>query len=526
METRDELAKRTREITEKIDNLSNEITMKEKAAIFQEISQGNDEVRFTLDTCKESGRTILSQIERLNRTDTRIVHLEIMVERLEANVEYFRRIGSGKFDYVINSWCDQLSRVEHVFGSKTVTAEQQAHKKNCSETEEVAANVVIEASRLKDILVTKKKKRYNKSLKNKGRDMERNLSRAIRTDDRVLLTSLIVDLNKGHPRISRFDESKARTLGVPVLRAPKCNFGINPKLVYEANKRIYPAVSNRPAFPTVETKKAPRMCYDSVLNENVPLDQTCYIHGKCRSTYHDIANRLGNLFGDSVIEKKNKLVTLVAPCNDCGTKFDIRCAVNMIPRASKLNPTILEELITCRTIVSTKDWDTKRRILITRFNKKWKILSREYEFAKYHKIKMADLIPCQFPGCAEHPNGFLLANQRKEWKLSCLSCNATLCDTQGCTGYFNAPRGQQHNQMSCDEYAFLVQNGPEAASERMIGETSKSCPRCKSKTFKDGGCNHITCKICKAHWCWICGWLHVEGNHEGVYDHIRNAHQH
>jgi E3 ubiquitin-protein ligase RNF14 len=33
----------------------------------------------------------------------------------------------------------------------------------------------------------------------------------------------------------------------------------------------------------------------------------------------------------------------------------------------------------------------------------------------------------------------------------------------------------------------------------------KLCPGCHTLTTKNGGCNHITCRQCDVHWCWLCG---------------------
>ena len=33
----------------------------------------------------------------------------------------------------------------------------------------------------------------------------------------------------------------------------------------------------------------------------------------------------------------------------------------------------------------------------------------------------------------------------------------------------------------------------------------KPCPKCTLPTFKNGGCNHMTCRSCRCDWCWICG---------------------
>ncbi|VDN97339.1 unnamed protein product [Rodentolepis nana] len=42
------------------------------------------------------------------------------------------------------------------------------------------------------------------------------------------------------------------------------------------------------------------------------------------------------------------------------------------------------------------------------------------------------------------------------------------------------------------------------ATSSLIAASCKTCPRCKSWTSKDGGCNHMTCSICGFEWCWIC----------------------
>lgn len=50
-------------------------------------------------------------------------------------------------------------------------------------------------------------------------------------------------------------------------------------------------------------------------------------------------------------------------------------------------------------------------------------------------------------------------------------------------------------------------------SEMAVERDAKPCPKCNSRTFKDGGCEHIICKsinedvMCNAHWCWSCNYI-------------------
>ena len=32
----------------------------------------------------------------------------------------------------------------------------------------------------------------------------------------------------------------------------------------------------------------------------------------------------------------------------------------------------------------------------------------------------------------------------------------------------------------------------------------KSCPKCDSPVEKSMGCNHMSCAVCKLHFCWLC----------------------
>jgi hypothetical protein len=54
----------------------------------------------------------------------------------------------------------------------------------------------------------------------------------------------------------------------------------------------------------------------------------------------------------------------------------------------------------------------------------------------------------------------------------------------------------------------------------LVGKQVK-CPGCGVSTVKDGGCDHMHCPVCEAHWCWQC---RNEFNAENIYAHIDEVH--
>lgn len=76
--------------------------------------------------------------------------------------------------------------------------------------------------------------------------------------------------------------------------------------------------------------------------------------------------------------------------------------------------------------------------------------------------------------------------------MRCSSCGCSFC-------YYHAAA---HRGGSCEEYEVRL-----AAETRCISDTlgTKDCPQCARQTMKTGGCNHMTCQVCRCDWCWICG---------------------
>ncbi|CAL5979136.1 Conserved_hypothetical protein [Hexamita inflata] len=106
------------------------------------------------------------------------------------------------------------------------------------------------------------------------------------------------------------------------------------------------------------------------------------------------------------------------------------------------------------------------------------------------------------------------ARCQKEFKF-CPTCNkiaiyvekqSLLYFCQQCNNYWCTDCGEWHTE----EFQCVV------------GDT-KRCPNryCRTFTIKDSGCNHITCSLCKAHWCYVCGKQFAA---DTIYPHLSAVH--
>lgn len=78
---------------------------------------------------------------------------------------------------------------------------------------------------------------------------------------------------------------------------------------------------------------------------------------------------------------------------------------------------------------------------------------------------------------------------------------------------------QAHTPCSCEMWKrWTEKEAGETAASNWIQAHSKPCPRCKKPVFKDGGCNHVTCR-CGQSFCWHCG---AATGTEHTWDRIMN----
>ncbi len=91
------------------------------------------------------------------------------------------------------------------------------------------------------------------------------------------------------------------------------------------------------------------------------------------------------------------------------------------------------------------------------------------------------------------------------------------CLTVTCTSCHNP-----HEDKTCAEYKDEASGGYKALEKLKKKLGIKNCPKCKTPMEKTEDCNHMTCRGCGAHLCWVC--LEAFSESGPCYDHMNAKH--
>lgn len=129
-------------------------------------------------------------------------------------------------------------------------------------------------------------------------------------------------------------------------------------------------------------------------------------------------------------------------------------------------------------------------------NKNIDIMNQLFDIQFIEYLRTQHMVQCPTPDC---PNQFFNEDGQRV-RVTCAACRQSFC---------SECRLDHSNRISCaeaQEMRLLTQDpdGAEAASVQWQINNTKPCARCGIGVMKAEGCNHITCKSCKHHFCWLC----------------------
>jgi len=98
---------------------------------------------------------------------------------------------------------------------------------------------------------------------------------------------------------------------------------------------------------------------------------------------------------------------------------------------------------------------------------------------------------CPAKGC-----GNAITAEMVEGQVVTCSCDYRFC--------FHCQE-EAHFPATCDQvrnWQKKIQD--ESETQNWISANTQDCPKCKSFIEKNGGCNHMTCRVCTYEFCWLC----------------------
>ena len=96
--------------------------------------------------------------------------------------------------------------------------------------------------------------------------------------------------------------------------------------------------------------------------------------------------------------------------------------------------------------------------------------------------------------------------------FTCFTCLTTICSACGAVS---------HEGLTCEQNKKAVLTD-DAFIEWKKKNGAKDCSNCGCTIQKSEGCNHMECRVCRSHICWLC--MMVFGNGKDTYDHLVEKH--
>ena len=182
----------------------------------------------------------------------------------------------------------------------------------------------------------------------------------------------------------------------------------------------------------------------------------------------------------------------------CGHVYDRECFQNQCLSAG--DNSIPIRCMGCQTVISF----TELEVALTR-DQLEKLLENSF---MYHVRKH----PGSYQYCptADCDQVYEVSDDGKIF--TCSTCFTSICTKCGAVS---------HEGLTCDQYK-SARHGDEAFARWKKENDARDCPKCACTIQKSEGCNHMECKACGAHICWVC--MRAFGQGSDTYGHMKAEH--
>ena len=185
----------------------------------------------------------------------------------------------------------------------------------------------------------------------------------------------------------------------------------------------------------------------------------------------------------------------------CGHVYDKECFVNQCLSSDENIPIkCLGSAGNCQAVISLTELDST----LTR-DQLDKLL--ESSFTRYIRTHSDSFQYCPTADCDQV---YEVSDDVKIY--TCSTCLTSICTKCGAIS---------HEGLTCDQYKRTA-IGDDAFEEWKKKNGAKNCSKCGATIQKSEGCNHIECKGCGAHICWVC--LRVFKAGPETYGHMKEEH--
>ena len=186
----------------------------------------------------------------------------------------------------------------------------------------------------------------------------------------------------------------------------------------------------------------------------------------------------------------------------CGHSYDTECFANQCLSSGDENIPLkcLGSLGKCQAILSFSELETA----LTR-DQLDQLLQRS--FTRYIRTHANDYQYCPTADCDQ-----VYKLTRDGNIFTCSTCLTSICTTCGAVS---------HEGLTCEQHKNAML-GDDAFAEWKEKNDARDCPKCGCTIQKLDGCNHMQCRACGAHICWVCMETFDKGT--DTYDHMKDEH--